>query len=476
LQYYSPDEPIRNRIRVESGGNVGKSKISSGVISWFFDCFDSSVVYTFAPVFDHMKRTLWKEIKTDRQKGRLPHSVMDSCLIKDAANPDHFAQAIATSNDMGSGKDRIHGQHPPFFLAVIDEAEGVQDYVFDALDNLTSGGISIVLMIGNPRTTISKFHKEANQPNVISFRMSAMNHPNVVKGYEEIPNAVTRHSIEALVERKCTKVDSHNEDFYTFEIPWKPGQIYQPDDDFLSQVFGVPSSGITERSLISPGRYEAAVKRKPVKRHPQKARMGLDCARWGLDKGTLYTCWNGRVWRNKAIGKLDQIEYYLIVKSEALALAEKGVIDLEIRVDAGGGFGAGVIDLLKRDDELIKAFKRFVVLEVAFGGSPQDEKAYYDAITELTADVAESLKSLAIINPPDTLEIDLCERECEPRNKGGYFVKKLEEKDKFRKRIKRSPDDGDGFVLAVAGDHLFSEQTLGIGLMQSATPGWNKKK
>jgi hypothetical protein len=212
LQHYNPDEPIKNRIRVESGGNVGKSKISSGICSWFFDVFEGSVIYTFAPVFAHMRRTLWKEIMTDRQNGRLPHSVMDSCVIKDAANPNHFAQAIATSNDLGSGKDRIHGQHAPFFLAVIDEAEGVQDYVFDALDNLTSGGVSIVLMIGNPRTTVSRFHKEATRSSVISFRMSAMNHPNVVTGREVIPNAVTRESIDTQVERHCNKVDSHNED------------------------------------------------------------------------------------------------------------------------------------------------------------------------------------------------------------------------------------------------------------------------
>jgi hypothetical protein len=37
-------------------------------------------------------------------------------------------------------------------------------------------------------------------------------------------------------------------------------------------------------------------------------------------------------------------------------------------------------------------------------------------------------------------------------------VKKLEEKKKFKKRMKRSPDDGDGFVMAVAPDFLFARK------------------
>ena len=257
-----------------------------------------------------------------------------------------------------------------------------------------------------------------------------------------------------MIERHCHVVPEHDSDKFTFERPWAQGVIYEPDSDFLCQVAGIPSANLSERTLISPGRYEAACKREPVEHEPQKARMGLDCARWGMDKGALYTRWNGRVWRNKAIGKQDQVEYYLLVKAEALSLAKRGVTDLQVRVDAGGGFGAGVIDLLRRDDELMKTFKAFTVLEVAFGGSAKDGKAFYDWITEATADVAETLKTLAILTPPETLQADLCERECEPKNKAGYFVKKLEDKDKFRARHKRSPDDGDGFVLACASDFL----------------------
>ena len=106
------------------------------------------------------------------------------------------------------------------------------------------------------------------------------------------------------------------------------------------------------------------------------------------------------------------------------------------------------------------ALADFKVFEIHFNGSPKDEKAYHDWITEATADAAESLKSLALINPPNELQGDLTEREYEWVNHKGVSVKKLEQKDKFRKRQKpeRSPDDGDGFVLAVVSDHLVKER------------------
>lgn len=452
LEYWQPGQVIQNVIRVESGHTTGKTKILSGIVNHFFDSFAPVVGYCFAPSWEQIHDLLFKEIKSDRKGKNLPGRILDLELQVSA---DHFIKGRATNNAQTEG---VQGQHGQYNLYVLDEAEGVADFVFDAIRSMTSGGISIVLMAANPRTRSSRFHKIQSEPHVKSFRMSCLNHPNVIAGREIVPGAVRRQYVDEMLTAHCQEATAHNADEYTFEIPWQPGKIFQPEPEFMFRVLGIAPANISDKTLIPVGRYEAACKRQPTEYQPTVARMGVDCARWGMDVGTLYTRWNGRVWRNRQIGKLDQVEYFLLVKDEALKLKAKGVTSLHVRVDAGGGFGSGLIDLLKRDDTLIKGFAEFKVFEISFGGSAKDDKAFYDWITEATADVAESLKSLAILNPPKTLEGDLCERECEPRNKGGYFVKKLEEKDKFRKRQKpeRSPDDGDGFVLAVASDHLVS--------------------
>jgi hypothetical protein len=100
-----------------------------------------------------------------------------------------------------------------------------------------------------------------------------------------------------------------------------------------------------------------------------------------------------------------------------------------------------------------------VVIEVHFNGTPSNRTAYADLATELYAESAEAVKGLAIVDPPDELEADLCERTYRWANWKGYEVKELESKDAFKKRHNgRSPDDGDGFVLAVAPDFVFFAQ------------------
>lgn len=461
LEYWKPGQQIKNRIRVESGDNNGKTKLAAGVTSYFFDVFNPSVTYTFAPSWKQVKRLLWKEIKHDRAGKNLPGRMLDSCELKDETvhGAKHFAVGIAADNAGGHGRENIQGEHCEFKLIIIDEAEGVADFVYDALNNLTSGGIWIILLIGNPMLRTSRFHKESYLADCVTFRMDTTYHPNVLAGREIIPGAASRQFVLNMVANHAIKVDKHDPDLHTFELPFQPGQIYQPDSEYLSHVKGIASASITDKNLIPFGRYEEACKREPKEANPTIARLGIDCARWGKDNGQGYTRWNGRAYRYAQFIKQDSISYYFSTKEECKKLSALGVKSLHIRVDAGGGFGSGVVDLLKIDDELIKLLDDFQVIEANFGSTiVQEPTKYYDCITEWTADAAETLKSLAVVNPPPHLESDLCEREVEPRNVEGRFVRKLEEKDKFRKRHHRSPDDGDGFVLAVAGDRFFLQR------------------
>lgn len=461
LEYWKPGQVIQNVIRVEAGHTVGKTKLASGLVSHFFDHFSPSVCYTFAPTWEQINDLLWKEIKADR-KGRvdLPGRVLETCEIKDDLNAAHFVKGKATHDSGGKGTERVQGQHAPYNFYVLDEAEGVADFVFDAIRSMISGGISIVLMLANPRTRSSRFHKMKSEPHVRSFRISCLNHPNVIAGKEIVPGAVRRQYVEEMLSAHCEEVQSHNADEYTFEVAWHPGKIFLPDSEFLFRVLGIAPANISDKTLIPVGRYEAALKRQPVENNPQQLRYGVDVARFGNDHGTVYRKYNGTVKRVGRLTKLNTIDYAQAVKADALKLKKErpDITSLHVRVDGGGGFGGGVVDNLKADMELREAFPDFKVFEIHFNGTPKDEKAYHDWITEATADAAESLKGLAIVGAPNELQGDLCEREYEWVNHKGVSVKKLEQKEKFRKRQtpERSPDDGDGFVLAVVSDFLLS--------------------
>jgi len=456
LTYWKPGETIQNIIRVEAGHTVGKTKLASGLVNHFFDCFTPSILYTFAPTWLQVHDLLWKEIKTDRRGKGLPGRILD--LRLEVAD-DHFAIGRATNDAGGRGTERAQGQHGKYLMFVLDEAEGVADFVYGAVDSMASGGIVVVLLLANPRTRTSKFHKIKSRASCRSFRLSCVNHPNVREGKELVPSAVKRDYVETMLEEHCEEVDSHNDDEHTFELPWRPGMIYRPDPEYMFRVLGIPPKNSTIDTLISTGRYEAALAREIADADPTQARMGVDVARFGNDFGTLYLRHRGEIRRLARFAKQDYKVYAGTIKEHALGLVQAGVSSLHIRVDGGGGFGGGVIDILKSDLELIAAFERkdFRLFEVHNNGTAHNEKKYADLVTEMYAEAGETLKGVSLSGPPNELEEDLCDRKYDWANKSGVEVKRLESKKEFRKRNHRSPDDGDGFILCAAPDFLFTK-------------------
>lgn len=461
LAYWHPGDVIQNRLLIEAGHAVGKTKLAAGIVNHFFDTLAPSVAYTFAPSWQQIHDLLWKEIKADRTGRGLPGRMLD---LKLERGPDHFVIGRQTSDAGSKGSERVQGQHGKYLLFVLDEAEGIADFVWDSVDSMTSGGISIVLILGNPRTRSSRFHRARELPQVRSFRFSGTMHPNVIAGREIVPGAVRREYVESMAESHCTVVDRHDPDEHTFSLPYplrtsggvlEPGTILAPDPEFMFRVLGIAPANVSDKTLIPIGRYEAAQKREAVSERPAEARLGIDVARYGLDVGTVYTRHDGKVHRADQLVKLDTLDYLASVKREAKRLAALEVTSLHVRVDGGGGFGGGLIDLLRADMELREMFVEFHVFEVHFGGTPYAEEAYADRITEMYGEAAAALLRLHVVNPPTQLEGDLCERLYDWSTRTGVAVKRLEPKEHVKKRLGRSPDDGDGFVLAVAPDHLF---------------------
>ncbi len=463
LLYWQPGQTIQKRIRVQSGHGTGKTRLCAGLVSHFFDSFYPAIVYTFAPTFPQINMLLWKYIRVDRSRPGFLGKVLETPELKH--KPNHFAIGRATTDAGGKGTERIQGQHERYMLFVLDEAEGIEDYVWDAVEAMTTGGISVVLELGNPRTSISRFHQEKSRSDVADFLISCHDHINVVAGKELVPGAVKREYVETMLEKHCEAVTEHNEDRYTFELPWRPGEIWQPDGEYLFRVMGVTPPDAVENTIIPGGRYEAAQRRDPLPDPIAYARIGVDVSRWGDDYGTIYARHAGRVWRDRQLFQADSFAYYDAIKTLIQQLAGKGARNVHVRIDGTGGFGGGVIDLLRRDLDLRAMVSELAVLEIHFGGAAHDPASYADIVTEMYAEAAEALKGLRLHSPPAQLEADLTERKYQFVHRAGKSVRKLEEKEEFRRRKGRSPDDGDGFVLAVAPDHIFKgKQRESVGV------------
>ena len=334
LLYWQPGQVIKNILRIEAGHTVGKTKLASGLFSHFFDCFPPAIIYSFAPSWEQVKKLLWKEIGVDRAGKNLPGRILETCEIK-TSQANYFAQGRATNDAGGKGTERSQGQHGEYLMFVVDEAEGVADFVFDAIDSMASGGIVIILLLANPRTRTSKFHKIRTRPRTANFRISCVNHPNVRAGKEIVPGAVKRDYVETMVSEHCDVFAHHEPDKHTFELPFgieqnglflPPGTIFCPDAECCFRVLGIAPSGTADNTMIPVGRYEAAVQRAvPLcNDDPGKAWMGMDVSRWGNDFGSLWIRHGGKVWRSAQLTKKDTNAYYRQAKNDALKLAAGG--------------------------------------------------------------------------------------------------------------------------------------------------------
>lgn len=454
--------PATKVFRVEAGHGVGKTSGAAVIVNWFFDSFAPSVTITTAPTDEQVKLLLWKDIKAFRRGRGLPGKVLPQ-EARMYRSEDWFAIGRTTSDAGGKGTARMQGQHVQYLLYVIDEAEGVADFVFGAIEGMMTGGtVVIVLMLANPQSRTSAFYKKGKEPGVGNYRLSVLDHPNVVAGSEVVPGATRREWATERILRWCDPVERHFEDEFTFAVAFPvgehpPGTIFKPNAEFCFRVLGVPPADLTGRVFVSSGRYEAATKRSiPDDADAEFATIGVDVARFGADKGAVYGLHRKVARKARSIDKDDSFGYWNAVKDLAKEYAAAGARKLSVRFDGTGGYGGGPIDLVKADEDLKRIFSSgFSVHEVHFGGKAHAAETYADIATEMYAEAAETLRGICLRDVPGFLEEDLTERTFKFVNRSGIALKKLQDKEEFRTKHKRSPDDGDGFVLAVAPEFLF---------------------
>lgn len=467
LVHFVSGQPIKNWLSVDAGYNIGKTWIAAKILSHFFDCFHPAIGYCFAPGFDQLNDLLFKEIRVDRDGSRVLGETFErSPAIKYKSN--HFVVGRATQGGQKkTRKERIQGQHNEFLIFILDEAEGIDDYVWESVRSMTSGGISIVLSLRNPRTTSCYANQIRDRSYVADFTISCLDHPNVVEGREVIGSAVRRTWVDEMIDEYSELVKQHDEQKHTFEVPWREG-IFQPQIEFRWQVMGIASEGQVDNTFVSLGVYKAAIEREPASGYdPSILRIGIDAARYGFDKVTIYCKWNGRIWREKTFDKSDYHQVAQAVKQVCQEYLVKGVNDIAVRIDAGGGFGGGIADFLNYDAEIWEPTDNELwygvemsVIEVSFNSASTEPEKYRNLVTEMYYWAGQVLKDHALLSPTRELQQDLVESSYQYVVLDKRDVKVLVSKERFKTLYNRSPDDGDGFVLAAAPDNVFVEEVL----------------
>lgn len=282
------EKAIRNeiprRIAIESGVGTGKSSSLAMLILWFLFCFKDAQVPCTAPTGDQMYNALWKE--TNLWLGRMPERLQmlyewssNYIRIKERAET-WYARARTASKDK---PEALAGVHADFVLAVIDEASGVIDEVFEKGEGVLAGDNVFVVMISQHTRLIGYFHD--------AFGSDAENWFNLRFNSEESP-IVDKQFVQRIIDK-----DGVDSDRYRVEV-----QGQSPEADAVDEKGYVP--------LFKEDDLREAESDKFV----GNRRMGLDPAGDGSDNAE---------WTVRDAFKAKNI--YSEEKSEPKGLASKSV-------------------------------------------------------------------------------------------------------------------------------------------------------
>lgn len=202
----------RRRIAIESASGVGKTYFLSRLVLWFLDVYEDSLVVTTAPNESQLKHNLWSEIgkAKDKFKRIRPNLRLKTLDLKpEGNNPSERIttqdshQAIGRVAGVGANEQaatKMQGFHREHMLIILEEMAGIHPAIITSLKNTCTGKNNLMLGVGNPDSELDPLHQFAILPDSKLYRISALDHPNVVLGKDLIMGAVTDTSIQSRLD------------------------------------------------------------------------------------------------------------------------------------------------------------------------------------------------------------------------------------------------------------------------------------
>lgn len=167
------DNPIT---LVPAGNAVGKDYVAAGIILDFLCHHANALVIATAPSQTQLQEVLWKEVERAYRNARVP---LGGRMLRNPLKIDlgDGRQALAYST---TKTERLSGHHAPDLLAVLDEASGIAEPIYEAVDSLNP---SRVLLIGNPLSPSGQFYHRCqsahDNPHAKLIRVPSLESPDI---------------------------------------------------------------------------------------------------------------------------------------------------------------------------------------------------------------------------------------------------------------------------------------------------------
>lgn len=396
------------RVAVKSGNGLGKGFCAAVAVLWFLYCHDPAIVLSTAPTFRQVRHILWRQI---RRLHRQASETLDGKMLDTRWELADDRYALGLSADTA---DQFQGFHSENMMIVVDEAEGVSDEIYEAIEAVMTSSEPRLLLIGNPTTVSGAFRRAFYQERHLyhTITISALESPNVESGKVKIKGLTTSNWVE---ERRETWGEDNP--IYRARVL---GEFPDQEDDTLIRLSDVEAAAQLDASgLTTDPALDEVV-------------LAVDVARFGSDRSVILRRRGRLVEEIKTFHHMDTMQLTGWVVAAINESRPTRVCVDEV------GVGAGVVDRLREEGHSVKG------INVA-RPARQD-----DLFANLRAEGYWRLRELFaagnIVIPQDNqLMGELAAMRYSYDSQGRIL---MESKDSMRQRGLPSPDKADALMLA----------------------------
>lgn len=438
--------PDLRELHCKSCHDSGKTHTVSRLALWWLMCWPGdSIVVTTAPSWNQVKNLLWREMRDGFLRAQRRGPGLGGRMLTThyepagAASPLWYATGFSTDEPVN-----FQGFHAKHILVVVDEADGVPQAIWDAIDGIATSKHVLIVGIGNPIDPQSAWRKR------FQFAQHESNMRTMtIADTDVLPLAAT---YDFLLQPEWVEDKRRR---------WSEGSPL-----WLSKVKAQwPDQG---SDTLIPMRWLQAAVGKQVERGLRT--YGVDVARFGVDRSVSSLMEGGLLlWQHP----MPQQDTYVTASWVISEIQQYGPVALAI--DAVG-LGAGVVDPVRHWLRSQGGSREQMLTEHIANAKPIDPERFANRGSEVYWNVREGFeKGLFAFGTEDPEGMDeLINQLNQPRfgylggglnpgkiavNKFGLKVTQSEAALDSETRASRSPDRADSFVITATAATTYIGKT-----------------
>jgi hypothetical protein len=399
------------KVAVRSGHKVSKSHSAMGLALWWVGARAGARVVLTSAAGLQVRTILWRELRLLHANARVP---LGGNMHLEPDTGYQLADGREVFGFTTDKPERMSGISGPNNLFILDEASGIPEQIFEAVEGNLAGGGKLV-MFSNPTATSGTFYEAFHERRDIwyTIHISSEESPNVAAGEILVPGLATREWVE---ERRR----DWGEDHPLFQVRVR--------GNFPTQ---------SKNAIITVAMVEAAIQSWSEARAEGRLVLGVDVARFGDDDTVIFPVRGSKALPAVTLRSMDGAQIAGRVAEVARQLSAPGETPLA-RVDVIG-VGASVFDFLR----YAKSGPEVEAVNVAVAATVPEYALMRD---QLWFGLAKWLKEGGSIPSDSKLEAELVAPTYTFDQRGRI---KVEPKYEIKKRLKRSPDRADALAMAV---------------------------